>query len=159
MSENWKPGDVAMVTRHDGSECRAIRREDDTWRVVEACVNNPPLAFRRLPVPDPESAEDMERLAEIYASATHGELNDYPLSIPALHMQAALREFASPTPPIEEPGKGGVVVAGDGREWMRYTLSERSGYDWVRPDPDGGTAFARWRHIDAVRVLSPGVTP
>lgn len=66
----------------------------------------------------------------------------------------------SPPKPAE-PGKYGVVLAGDGREWLRYTDREINGFDWVRPHTNvvDGTAYARWRDLDVVRVIREGVTP
>ena len=60
-----------------------------------------------------------------------------------------------------EPGRYGVVVAGDGREWFRWTTSERDGFDWCRPAIGDGdaTRYARWADLDVIRVEREGVQP
>lgn len=152
----WKPGDVAMVTaqwkRDADHEPRAASRYSDGWQAIDGgayAFNSDVSAIRPLVVIDPESEDDVRRLCEAYRSVDHG--------VGITPMQAALREFANPKPQIEEPGKYGAVIAGDGREWIRYTTSERSGRDWVRAGTDGGTAYARWDDLEVVRVVSEGV--
>src|SRR5690606_22718748 len=82
---------------------------------------------RPVAVIDPENREQVERLTSAFYS-------QYPLvtfhaSAESLHvdrLQAALREFANPTPPrIDEPGTWGVVEAScvhadARREWMHH---------------------------------------
>jgi hypothetical protein len=86
------------------------------------------------------------------------------LNVNRTNAQAALREFATPTPPKpDEPtGRYAAVVDNEGNEWLRAPsgmwceqhTGERSGAIQI---PE-----FRWLHykdITAVRVLSPGVQP
>lgn len=69
-------------------------------------------------------------------------------------LQAALREFANPTPtkPKEPTGLGAVVEDVEGKWWSR--VGGTSTHRWHH----GIEGVQEWRHIDAVRVLNPGVT-
>jgi hypothetical protein len=102
----WKPGDVAVLTTPDGREFMAVRTEGgstgDYWSAPKGWPRgsvSDECAIRPLVVIDPEDREQVERL--IRASVgTHSGCPDV-LEISAAqidHMQAALREFANPTP-------------------------------------------------------------
>lgn len=159
MGREFKPGDVAMV---NGRVC--IRKSGD-WANGEGWEHGDRLAFRfadhealdirPLVVIDPEDAEQVRALANLIVSRV--ELGGWPTN---LDLADALREFAHPTPPKEpEPlGLGAVVEDAEGRRFIRV-------------EPDGGQAkwvLSRallgedprhvWSAIDAVRVLSHGVT-
>lgn len=177
MSGQWKPGDVGLVTCSDGKERIAICGErwlddflvwvfrDKTLRDVAASDARP------LVVIDPEDAEQVRRLAVAYdtvfermfpedyadaANITDNSDNEW--------MQAALREFAAPTPPRpDEPtGKYAAVVDRAGMEWLRDGLEEESGGPWWSVDraqqSSPGPQRAVWSDIAAVRVLTEGVT-
>lgn len=58
---------------------------------------------------------------------------------------------------MEEPGLCGVVVAGDGRRWIRWSEVDPASRDWVRPDPDGRTEYLRWDQLEVLHILSRGV--
>lgn len=153
-AEDWKAGDVALIPFSRGG-VRAMYTGDG-WvtcdrtpvRAVADYIN-----MRRLVVIDAEDREQVERLASIYASATSGELNDYPLTVAALHMQAALREFATPTPPRpDEPtGLGAVVEDAEGVLWVQF--NSVTGKWWRNHQGKN----RRWSEIAAVKVLSAGV--
>jgi len=109
---------------------------------------------RRVAVVDFEDREQVERLLRAWCECTYSSqalLDKIP------RMQAALREFAEPTPPRpEEPtGLGAVVEDAEGVRWVRKG-DERCGCPWSRQI---GAAFSGqdWDRIDAVRVLSEGV--
>lgn len=162
MSEhNWKPGDVATV-RCDASEWHTALRvkmtgdEGDVW---VCCVSGAqPSRFlsdaRPLVVIDPEDRAQVERLDALIDDGLCGK--DTPKwSGPADVLQAALREFANPTPPKpDEPtGLGAVVEDAAGKRWVRSAdmdcsnpWNEASGYD-----------SEEWSQIAVVRVLSEGV--
>lgn len=164
MSANFKPGDVAMAMRHDGSECRAILRADYTWRLAEACDNNPPTReFRPLVVIDPESPDDLDGLCKALVEAmyTTGHPASAANGVHPATAQAALRKLASPAP--DEPqGLGAVVEDAGGRRWSRVADMAGNPY-WMRLEMDGDhvtTVWTGWSGVNAVRVLDPeGVTP
>jgi len=154
----FKPGDlladevgsaffVVEVTGNSraawGEGVHAIDADGNGWRVdsVEDA--------RRLVVIDPEDREQLKRLL----TAIYNQPD--PLS-PTLHGLAdALREFANPKPPVIEPqGLGAVVEDAEGKRWVR---AARIAHGWHRPM---GTwaEWADWSGVDAVRVLSEGVT-
>ena len=98
-----------------------------------------------------EDREQVERLVEELCEGQWGHRwGDEQVD----KMQAALREFADPTPRIEEPtGLGAVVEDADGKTWCLCRNDNRGG--WVRTD--GKTFWKSFDQINAVRVLSEGV--
>jgi hypothetical protein len=157
MSRKWKPGDVALIPFGAGPK-RAIRDEDGTWLVVGKANSKGYSDARPLVVIDPEDREQVERLDDIYQRALDLALPFHSL---ADVMQAAVREFANPTPPKpDEPmGLGAVVEDEAGTHWVR---ADR---DVTVPNPQGrfffGSGGRGWKRYDAIkatRVLSPGYT-
>jgi hypothetical protein len=106
--------------------------------------------IRPLVVIDPEDREQVERLAEAVNAAIASPERMTSLEV----MQAALREFADPTPPKpDEPtGLGAVVVDESEVEWVHLG----SGL-WCYGTTDGPSHGFEWAHVHAVRVLSEGV--
>lgn len=156
MSRAWKPGDVAMVTATNrGNHYRAYF-DGEMWREAASpsfCLIEP-TDIRPLVVIDPEDRDQVKRLYDGYYSICGG--------IDA--MQAALREFANPTPPKpEEPtGLGAVVeVAHPVYEWARADRIERSSAPWWYTDSSGNGGWRTWGELRgyAVRVVHEGVTP
>ena len=152
MSTQWKPGDVAMVIREDGTESRAIMsRWSSHWHAFESGAQI--VDARPLAVIDPEDKEAVERLSSL--TEANGGPTFFAGDVGKL--QAALREFANPKPPRpEEPmGLGALVEAiydnrfvhvGDGG-WQRIEKSGRR------------SALCTYQEIDVVRVLSEGYLP
>ena len=154
----WKPEDVALVRTFNmkdrGREPVRALRTISGW-VGAMGVSAPDSEVedaRPLVVIDPENAEAVERLVDLYWSVRKGDRTRISA------MQAALREFADPKPPKpEEPtGLGAVVEDADGNEWTRFTRVKH-GCAWVRQTPEA--TYLSYREISAVRVLSPGYTP
>lgn len=110
---------------------------------------------RLVVVIDPESQADTLALAEAHLVANPNVAN-----MPALiadRMQAALREFANPTPPKpEEPtGLGAVVEDAEGVRWLSVGAQDGGEFRWARD----GQVVGSWRKyadIAPVRVLSGG---
>lgn len=154
MSREWKPGDVAMATDANGQACRAIFTEEHEWSCACGYDLEPAnCAIRPLVVIDPEDREQVERLLSNY----HGWKWEHATKQPSItDMQAALREFASPTPPKpDEPmGLGAVVEDDQGLKWTRAGSSSIAG-NWLRI---GSNSYVRWSEIAAFRVLSEGVS-
>lgn len=156
-AQGFKPGDVAIIKCSDGDWRPAFYTSTamsgySNWRFADGMLRDAGLSVARpLVVIDPESSADVERLTgALEQFITSGD--DY-----ADGVQAALREFASPTPPRpDEPtGLGAVVEDAEGYLWV---LNERALTDtlwWRRV----GVATPHWSAISAVRVLSEGVQP
>lgn len=149
MSENWKPGDVALVTLTKADDASglpsvthiAMRDNTGSWAsgtTLGRRIGNDKIhEARRLVVIDPEDREQVERLADLYG---------YDLSTAALI--DALREFASPTPPKpEEPTAGGSQVReADGTIWTR--VEGQPDKPWVY-----GQSDADYSALNVVEVL------
>ena len=127
---DFKPGDVAILPANL-SEPHTVFMTSNGWvdgdgdprRGLDFFANQ----IRSLVVIDPEDREQVGDLVNAYRgqpkwySATARESVDC--------MQAALREFATPTPPrIDEPGTWGVVEAS--------CIHTANRFQWVH-DPDG----------------------
>ena len=156
MSREWKPGDLAMVLCPDVErrqarylapksgvcEEAAWQFADDSLLLVSKSNARPLVAI------DPEDREQVERLYKTFVTTAAVNRADA--------LQAALREFANPTPPKpEEPtGLGAVVEDAEGERWV-WLAQGAEGAHWHRV----GTPEKRanWHQITAVRVLSEGV--
>jgi hypothetical protein len=155
-THEWKPGDVAMVevgchaNRHRGMYITGgWRYDDDKW------VNNDPaiVTARPLVVIDPEDREAVERLMADYLTRYDG-MEAKPQPDEVSYMQAALREFAAPTPPKpDEPQGLGAVVEAEGAQWVRF--ESKTGWWWR----DKAGTNRRYADLAVVRILSPGVQP
>ncbi len=111
MSAEWKPGQIAMVR---DTVCMYLGQRgwehgrDDSF-AYRADIDD----IRPLVVIDPEDREQVERFRDLASRFA----DDVPYSdgegAYTTAMQAALREFASPTPPrpAEPLGLGAVVEA------------------------------------------------
>lgn len=162
---DWKPGDVAIAKYSHDDEPKIYMRvrnkysgADERWESVDGSHS---LDFRSadwwhlLAVIDPESDEDMERLAKavVEAAFKHGNL---PVSDNGIHwttIALALREFAKPTPPKPErpTGLGAVVRDSTDVEFVHL------GSDlWTYGTTDGPASSFTWDELDAVEVLSQG---
>jgi hypothetical protein len=148
----YASGTVAMVETPTGPTVCTMAVPDHHsrsphWHVASGCgywLADSGLDARRLVVLD-WLVHDLRQAADTLAET--GRFNG---------TVRAIREQLEPPKPAE-PGKYGAVVAGDGREWIRYTTSERRGRDWCRPDTDDGTEYAAWDDLDVIRVTNEGV--
>lgn len=109
----------------------------------------------------PEDREQVERLSALYGinlryAGTAGPTVDEAADA----MQAALREFANPTPPKpEEPtGLGAVVVTADGEMYVRDKTTTTVAH-WKRASGGEGGKRHRYSSLPVVAVLSDGVQP
>ena len=167
MNESYPPGTVAMIEAGCWANTHKAFRTQDGWiygpRGVLASddvVSN----VRPLVVIDPEDREQVERLAKAMHESDHiapwHDLHNETRSQIEDAMQAALREFANPTPPKpDEPtGLGAVVETAGGERWVRTTTPDRDGDHLGKPWSDG-IVRSHWQVVPAVRVLSEGVQP
>lgn len=163
MTHEWKPGDVAMVECSDGNWHRAAFRQatfmghPDAWAFEDGCMRRVTESRTRpLVVIDPEDRDQAIRLTELWYQ------NDDQAGDPHRYgqMQAALREFAKPTPPKPDEPKGlGAVVECEHRvyDWARAVRIGNGFSPWYYTDSSGNGGNRAWDDIAAVRVLSEGV--
>lgn len=161
MSENWWPT-VALVHDEGGTTRVAVHgahnpRMKHNWHYDERGIGRILAHPRHLALIDPEDREQVERLWDLFRDTADDDARD--------GMQAALREFANPTPPKpEEPtglyarikdGKGGTWVrtAEQASVWRRESQN-LSGQRYLIPQ-DGCENYA---NIDVAEVLSEGVS-
>lgn len=146
----WKPGDVALVLNEFGVWNTAIRvvGRPDYWQYgVSDATAHMGADARPLVVIDPEDAEQVERLMDIYFAI--GRWNEDPTH----DLRDALREFAGPTPakPEEPQGLGAVVLCGHHNRYIHLGDGK-----WQHISKHRG--IAEWDDLAVVRVLSEGVT-
>lgn len=159
MGREWKPGDVGITTPVTTNETATLFVVGDGPRFYYAdgdIASHPPGADARpLVVIDPEDREQVERLTGCLAinGANANDRNYWR------ETQAALREFANPTPPKpDEPTGLGAVVECRAvvYEWVRGIHA--GGGEWFVIDSAGGCRGPhRFVNIDPVKVLAEGV--
>lgn len=166
MSAQWKPGDVAI--RRDGQkgdEQRSLavsagcdvdshvsaphwHHANGGWDEINAHYQI--STYRPLVVIDPEDREQVQEFAEIWRKewVASGRAHTSTSA-----MQAALREFANPTPAIEEPtGLGAVIEAINDNRYVHLGAGK-----WSRVDKFGDPmSSCEWAEIAVVEILSPG---
>jgi len=111
---------------------------------------------RRVVVIDPEDTDAVRRLTGLFWASMDPDC----IHPDAVYMGDALREFATPAPPkpAEPQGLGAVVEDTDGKLWIRTVLPANEDDVYRKPWSDGPVR-RNWHIVDAVRVLSEGVTP
>lgn len=145
MRREWKPGDVAMVDGqvamiyNDGS-LRATfvytDADDDPCSIYARDADTRPLVMI-----DPEDREQVERL---YASWLDDNLAAPEREAQVNAMQAALREFANPTPPRPDEPTDPTARVTDRRENIWRQLADG---DWVcTSGPDVGE-YLNWDQL------------
>lgn len=167
-AHEWKPGDVAIVQNHGGilavraaKDCGIVGHgysESDHWHYLSnvggaTWDSDGNRAARPLVVIDPEDREQVERFTHLFLSHHWGSEHQTHTDAG----QAALREFANPKPPKpDEPSRiGSRVEEANGIRYTRFSDSEsHSGGDWINEDG----VRVQWSDLDAVRVLSEGVS-
>ena len=158
---DFKPGDVV---EHPGfgrgivQDCLVEWGESDDYNHL----NDVGVDLRRLVVIDPEDREQVERLMAVYTgeAVKRGAISFAGYADKrADSMQAALREFATPTPPRPDKptGLGAVVEDAEGHLWVQVRSDDRRSYRQARGENVG--RYRDYADITAVRVLSEGVTP
>lgn len=171
MNREWKPGDVALIE----AGCHANRKvairtgipsnmgwaysdthNGQSTRNWTADTNSTVTVVRPLALIDPENADDVAKLVRLFWAHGTDDCDD-PHA-----MQAALREYANPTPQIEEPtGLGAVVEDARGVRWVRTEPKNGMTNPWQatlhKAEPDKVRSLP-WAEVGAVRKLSEGVT-
>ena len=157
MNETYPIGTIAVITPGDEPAVLAFRM-NGFWatptrkRMVttgDAAVTD----ARPLVVIDPEDREQVERLMSTFHAQYNMPWSSDSDAMHADRMQAALREFATPTPKPEEPKGWGAVVEDDtGAMWTLYAPEAGA---WI----NYREGKRLWSGIDAVRVVSEGVQP
>jgi hypothetical protein len=162
-AEDWKPGDVAMVTLSEGHPLgtvtlRGLRADDydgePIWRLPRTGYRAGGMGVesaRPLVVLDPESDEDVERLADAFAN--HGDVHARVRETLLESARDTLRALARPPKPAEPTGLGAVVEQ-DGLRWVRADTDDLPWRVVAGPET---SAFRNWDQFrPTVRVLSEG---
>jgi hypothetical protein len=179
MAREWQPGDADLAiiswespSGRSGGTGMAMRCSHDyneahwTTQMLGEVQDENVTSWRPLVVIDPEDRAAVERLRDLW-DAAH-EVQEGRAPSPAHKgnrgncLQAALREFANPTPPKpEEPlGRYAVVIDADNREWVRgHDGQWHLSHPALKRKPYSEFVQRSWGRIDAVRVLSEGVQP
>lgn len=158
MSREWAPGDVALVRRGSSDWHRAMwadrpNLEAPGWHCIHGPCDNV-TDVRPLVVLDAEDREQVEDVFRLMLrtlpkiAPTHRDYADA--------LQAALRSLIEPPKPPEPMGLGAVVEDGAGRQWVR-TERDAGERVWEKPWLYNGLR-KHWQIVDAVRILSEGVT-
>jgi hypothetical protein len=131
MAREWKSGDVAMriagERRHvcvRVPRCTAAAsglRDEPHWHFASKspgttaqCGSDALAEYRPLVVIDPEDREQAKELIRLFWANGNDACDD------TRAMQAALREFANPPPPIpDEPGVWSVAIVANNVPFMR----------------------------------------
>ena len=115
-------------------------------------------SWRPLVVIDPEDRESVERLIRLWGQQFDSWTPE-PSGTNGDRMQAALREFANPTPPKpDEPtGLGAVVEDAEGKRWIRSADHGRDPWHSNGSRQINGRTWHMWSDLNVVRVLSEGV--
>jgi hypothetical protein len=148
-ASEWRPGDVAMVMCNDGVRRVALyyaHLQGPLWRFATGGMRDVEISdARRLVVIDPEDMVAVAELATVMMA--HGCRAEDAL-------QTALREFADPSPRIEEPrGLGAVVEDAFGSRWVRCENADLEPHWYSR---NKQKPWDDIRH-EAVTILSPGI--
>lgn len=159
----WKPGDVAMVMCSDGVERLAMADQInglvDVWRFTHGAFRRVSISeARRLAVIDPEDRKQVERFRDLLPTdwcLSGDPLDPMTADESADQIAAAFRKFANPKPakPAEPLGLGAVVEDAAGFRWVRL-----SDDNWRTGIGIAAITSNSWDRINAVRVLSEGVT-
>lgn len=159
MARDLQPGDLAMVHLTNRGWVRAMWMDGCEWETPYADSDgqttyhrNYPSEVRPLAVIDPEREEQVERLAEaILRNDRHNGAPCYSTTCHVERLAQSLRDFAIVKP--DEPAKIGAVVEDvEGHLWTRARTNVSG---WVASHG----LWREWDRVDAVKVLSEGVTP
>jgi hypothetical protein len=165
MSEQWKPGDVALA-QYDAEtgpmvylRVRNHLNGAETWQSQRGTVSHAFEAadWHRLLVPiDTEDRALIERLLRVQVGAyagCPGALNITDAQID--NMQGALRSLTKPLKPEEPTGLGAVIEVPSTRgDWrVRLVRGHATHQPWM-----GDTVKRDWSEIEGpIEVLSEGV--
>ena len=161
--QKWQPGDVGVNLAHGYrgiyvANCSTHNRPT-CWHNESGLADNGDDIRRPLVVIDPESVEDKARLCtprlrEQMEAVLRRSIDDAEWTGIGFAIRAALREFANPTPRIEEPtGLGAVVEDTEGVRWVRIDDPPST---WAA-SMSNGDRCSDYAAITVVRVLSEGV--
>lgn len=163
MSREWKLGDLAMVTYRLGqcTETNLCAKTDKGWDCLAPGVgflmHGDVLAARSVVIIDPEDDAEVERLMGLIEH----ERGESLFTKDRQHIQAALREYAAPTP-VEPTGLGAVVYAHCECETERKRfVRDDTGSEYPNQPWKAGCGHHPWADLtirDADDVLSVGVT-
>lgn len=155
-ARDWKPGDVAIWKRRAARPELLFRYlggvdyDEPEWQTAHDGAAYPQEGdLHPVVVIDPEDAEHVEQL--VRALSLHAPT--WPK-----YMQNALRSLIPPRKPKEPTGLGAVVEDSSGCRWTRLRDQERPAGSACWQRATSGVTITGWLGVDAVKVLSEGVT-
>jgi len=157
----WAPGTLAKVT-FEGKEYVAFWDDcNEQWVSstlfrLYANDRHPVTDVRPLVVLDPEDRDQMVTLHETLSGTKGVTWHGWPEILRDVLRRYAEAQTKPPKPP-EPRGLGAVVEDAEGQVWVRFKTAEIR--PWRRNWPGYSSFGAFFRDIDAVKVLSEGVTP
>jgi len=151
---NWAPG--TLLADDDGSVFFVVARPGVS--AVDADGNCWSLGSiegaRPLVVLDPEDRDQMVTLHETLSGTGNFTWHGWPMLLRDVLTRYAKAQ-SKPAKPPEPRGLGAVVEDAEGRPWVRFKTAEIRPWRLNYP----GAPCTYFRDIDAVKVLSEGVTP
>lgn len=144
----YEPGTVAVATVRGLPNVRVMRVAHTGW--VSSPETKGPFVHLESEVTDVRPLVVLDLNDEERALLRRVVTTDYTFRLGTLQ---AVKAQTKPAKPPEPQGLGAVVEDAAGNQWVR--AARKSGNSWHKPI---GT-WSRYEHIDAVRVLSEGVTP
>lgn len=161
MSAQFSDAFLTNVRDYLDAECDWYGMDEDHTLPHLRAALEAATARSSLVVIDPEDREQVERFMRTYWRAFGTEKAMEPrIRMVVPKAQAALREFASPTPPrIDEPGTWGVVEAScvhseERRKWARHDDG-----NWYPMGPVGREAGLPddWESLKSPVLIREGV--
>ena len=159
----WQPGDLAMVSADGrGGQHRLARRgttivtNRPCWWFLDTRTFTEVADVHAVALVDVEDREQVERLIDAINTYAHTDCESGSCRID--QTQAALRDYANPTPKPDEPtGLGAVVEGAKGQRWIRVE-PDGGRAKWMLSDaPSNADPRYVWSAVNAVKVLSEGV--
>ena len=147
MKREWKPGDVALIPFSNRDEVGIFIAGG--WVTRDTLKPLPFEDARPLVVIDPEDREQARKLIAAVHHDQYPTMNDLPPSPRNVDaMQAALREFANPTPPKPPEPTDPTARVTDRRDNIWRLLADG---DWVcTSGPDCGE-YLTWDRLASER--------
>ena len=161
--QEWEPGTVAMVTDGRG-EYLALRRTPGATSYwvgnVRHATDGKVTSVRPLLVLDPDDPDQMRELVDNFFVALSGRTyRNHARDIDDMRAAVVtMLPFPTPVKPAEPTGLGAVVEDAEGKTWVRGLGRDGTGVTWIRADSPLPKGRCPWSQVNAVKVLSEGVT-
>lgn len=157
--QEWEPGTVAMVNGE--AKPRVLDNDGDWYRPgIDYIYHHQTVTVRPLLVLDPDDPDQMRELVDNFFVALSGRTyRNHARDIDDMRA-AVVTMLPKPTPvkPAEPTGLGAVVEDAEGKTWVRGLGRDGTGVTWIRADSPLPKGRCPWSQVNAVKVLSEGVT-